>query len=97
MVKVNSNASFLSSSVCILCFICHTQAEVEMSIGNLVPTHFPARRAAQVAVHYINTQHGSPFKVFGLQQVHEARAQVSFTCSQVCTVLYCTLLSKDFC
>lgn len=46
-----------------------------MSTGNLVPTHFPARRAAQVALHHMNTQHGSPFKVFGLQQVHEARAQ----------------------
>ncbi|XP_056612213.1 latexin isoform X2 [Triplophysa dalaica] len=52
-----------------------SEAEAEMSTGNLVPTHFPARRAAQVALHYINTRHGSPFKVFGLQQVHEARAQ----------------------
>ncbi|XP_039510024.1 latexin [Pimephales promelas] len=45
-----------------------------MATGELVPTHFPARRAAQVALHHLNTHHGSPFRVFGLQQVHTATA-----------------------
>lgn len=52
-----------------------TEADAEMATGDLEPTHFPARRAAKVALHYINTQHGSPFKVFGLQTVHKARAE----------------------
>ncbi|TRY58340.1 hypothetical protein DNTS_031781 [Danionella cerebrum] len=38
----------------------------------LVPIHFPARRAAKVALHHLNTLHGSPFNVFGLQEVHKA-------------------------
>lgn len=45
------------------------------STGDLEPTHFPARRAAQVALHHLNTIHGSPFSVFGLQQVHKASAE----------------------
>ncbi|XP_005169694.2 latexin isoform X2 [Danio rerio] len=53
----------------------HNQTELEMATGELVPTHFPARRAAKVAVHYLNTRHGSPFRVFGLQQVHKATAE----------------------
>ncbi|KAK9962813.1 hypothetical protein ABG768_008164 [Culter alburnus] len=52
-----------------------TPAAVEMATGDLVPTHFPARRAAQVALHHLNTRHGSPFRVFGLQQVHKATAE----------------------
>jgi len=46
-----------------------------MATGELIPTHFPARRAAQVALHHLNTHHGSPFRVFGLQQVHTATAE----------------------
>ncbi|XP_073779119.1 latexin isoform X4 [Danio rerio] len=67
----------------------HNQTELEMATGELVPTHFPARRAAKVAVHYLNTRHGSPFRVFGLQQVHKATAEKSvFRCSAV--VLFST-------
>lgn len=44
--------------------------------GDLEPTHYPARRAATVALHYLNTRHGSPHMVFGLQQVHKASAEV---------------------
>ncbi|KAK2881599.1 hypothetical protein Q8A67_018867 [Cirrhinus molitorella] len=43
--------------------------------GDLEPTHYPARRAATVALHYLNTRHGSPYRVFGLQQVHKASAE----------------------
>ncbi|KAI2656611.1 latexin-like isoform X2 [Labeo rohita] len=43
--------------------------------GDLEPTHYPARRAATVALHYLNTRHGSPHMVFGLQQVHKASAE----------------------
>ncbi|XP_016115118.1 latexin isoform X2 [Sinocyclocheilus grahami] len=50
-------------------------AEDMASTGDLEPTHYPARRAAQVALHYLNTRHGSPFRVFGLQQVHKASAE----------------------
>uniref|UniRef100_A0A8C2G1F8 Latexin n=1 Tax=Cyprinus carpio TaxID=7962 RepID=A0A8C2G1F8_CYPCA len=50
-------------------------AEDMASTGDLEPTHYPARRAAQVALHYLNTHHGSPFRVFGLQQVHKASAE----------------------
>ncbi|XP_067306027.1 latexin isoform X2 [Pseudorasbora parva] len=52
-----------------------TPRSVEMATGDLEPTHYPARRAAQVALHYLNIHHGSPFRVFGLQQVHKARAE----------------------
>ncbi|XP_059389658.1 latexin [Carassius carassius] len=50
-------------------------AEDMASTGDLEPTHYPARRAATVALHYLNTHHGSPFRVFGLQQVHKASAE----------------------
>ncbi|XP_043115455.1 latexin isoform X2 [Puntigrus tetrazona] len=43
--------------------------------GDLEPTHFPARRAATVALHRLNVAHGSPFRVFGLQQVHKASVE----------------------
>lgn len=75
-------------SPCVCFWLSQTPATVEMATGDLVPTHFPARRAAQVALHYLNTRHGSPFRVFGLQQVHKAKAEVrlSFTSAHaVCT------------
>ncbi|XP_037764029.1 latexin isoform X3 [Chelonia mydas] len=36
------------------------------------PTHYPATRAAAVAVNYINYQHGSPSKIFMVQKVTKA-------------------------
>ncbi|XP_030430347.1 latexin [Gopherus evgoodei] len=36
------------------------------------PSHYPATRAAVVAVNYINYQHGSPSKIFMLQEVTKA-------------------------
>nr|XP_057935257.1 latexin isoform X2 [Doryrhamphus excisus]XP_057935258.1 latexin isoform X2 [Doryrhamphus excisus] len=46
-----------------------------METGELNPSHYPAQRAAKVVQHYINTQHGSPYKVFGLQRVFRANAE----------------------
>ncbi|XP_051535013.1 latexin-like [Myxocyprinus asiaticus] len=69
---------WFSGSVDHLNTIQHSESEsraVDMSTGDLVPTHYPARRAAQVALHYINTHYGSPFRVFGLKEVHRARAE----------------------
>ncbi|XP_034636845.1 latexin isoform X2 [Trachemys scripta elegans] len=36
------------------------------------PSHYPATRAAAVAVNYINYQHGSPSKIFMVQKVTKA-------------------------
>ncbi|XP_043347770.1 latexin isoform X3 [Dermochelys coriacea] len=36
------------------------------------PAHYPATRAAAVAVNYINYQHGSPSKIFMVQKVTKA-------------------------
>ncbi|KAG9348314.1 hypothetical protein JZ751_002049 [Albula glossodonta] len=33
-----------------------------MSVKQLNPAHYPASRAANVALHYLNTQHGSPYR-----------------------------------
>lgn len=41
------------------------------------PTHYPATRAAAVAVNYINYQHGSPSKIFMVQKVTKASREVS--------------------
>ncbi|XP_054650100.1 latexin isoform X2 [Dunckerocampus dactyliophorus] len=46
-----------------------------METGELNPSHYPAQRAAKVVQHYINTRHGSPYKVFGLQRVFRANAE----------------------
>ncbi|XP_019743262.1 latexin isoform X2 [Hippocampus comes] len=46
-----------------------------METGELNPNHYPAQRAAKVVQHYLNTLHGSPYKVFGLQKVFRAYAE----------------------
>ncbi|XP_062409224.1 latexin [Sardina pilchardus] len=43
-----------------------------MSDAELVPQHYPAQRAAQVAVHYLNTRHASPYRRIELRRVHKA-------------------------
>uniref|UniRef100_H3CQL1 Latexin n=1 Tax=Tetraodon nigroviridis TaxID=99883 RepID=H3CQL1_TETNG len=47
-----------------------------MATGELNPNHYPAQRAAKVVQHHLNTRYGSPYRLFGLQQVHSANAQV---------------------
>ncbi|XP_061684117.1 latexin isoform X2 [Syngnathoides biaculeatus] len=49
--------------------------EVVMELGELNPNHYPAQRAAKVVEHYLNTQHGSPYKVFTLHRVLSASAE----------------------
>ncbi|XP_049582440.1 latexin isoform X2 [Syngnathus scovelli] len=51
------------------------EIEVVMETGELNPNHYPAQRAAKVVQHYLNTQHGSPYKVFGLGKVFKAYAE----------------------
>ncbi|XP_008307902.1 latexin isoform X2 [Cynoglossus semilaevis] len=46
-----------------------------METGVLNPDHYPARRAARVVQHYLNTRYGSPYKVFHLDTVHSATAE----------------------
>ncbi|XP_029964769.1 latexin isoform X2 [Salarias fasciatus] len=46
-----------------------------METGELNPNQYPAQRAAKVVQHYLNTRHGSPFKLFGLQRVHGGNAE----------------------
>lgn len=46
-----------------------------METGELNPNHYPAQRAAKAVQHYINTRHGSPFKVFILHRVHSGNAE----------------------
>lgn len=70
-------------------------AEDMASTGDLEPTHYPARRAAQVALHYLNTNHGSPFRVFGLQQVHKASAEVRHSFSSLSQTLKRPHLQQD--
>ncbi|KAJ8256282.1 hypothetical protein COCON_G00184340 [Conger conger] len=43
-----------------------------MSAVELNPAHYPASRAAAVALHYLNTQHGSPYRWLGLVRVLRA-------------------------
>lgn len=47
-----------------------------MATGELNPNHFPARRAAKVVQHYLNTRYGSPYRLFGLEEVLSATAEV---------------------
>ncbi|XP_037123791.1 latexin isoform X1 [Syngnathus acus] len=51
------------------------EIEVVMETGELNPSHYPAQRAAKVVQHYLNTQHGSPYKVFGQGKVFKAFAE----------------------
>ncbi|XP_035241778.1 latexin isoform X2 [Anguilla anguilla] len=44
----------------------------DMPVVQLVPGHYPARRAAQVAQHYLNTQHGSPYRWLQVEKVLSA-------------------------
>ncbi|RVE64937.1 hypothetical protein OJAV_G00130410 [Oryzias javanicus] len=46
-----------------------------MATGELNPNHFPARRAAKVVQHYLNTRYGSPYRLFGLEEVLSATAE----------------------
>ncbi|XP_068567674.1 latexin isoform X1 [Cebidichthys violaceus] len=46
-----------------------------MATGELNPNHYPARRAAKVVQHYLNTRYGSPFRLFGLHNVHSGNAE----------------------
>ncbi|XP_060902820.1 latexin [Labrus mixtus] len=49
--------------------------EYAMATGELNTNHYPAQRAAKVVQHYLNTRHGSPFRLFGLHRVHSAHAE----------------------
>ncbi|XP_041851708.1 latexin isoform X2 [Melanotaenia boesemani] len=46
-----------------------------MATGELNPNHYPAQRAAKVVQHYLNTRYGSPYRLFGLHQVHSGNAE----------------------
>ncbi|XP_067362395.1 latexin isoform X2 [Channa argus] len=46
-----------------------------MATGKLNPSHYPAQRAAKVVQHYLNTRYGSPYRLFGLHQVHSGHAE----------------------
>ncbi|XP_028320679.1 latexin isoform X2 [Gouania willdenowi] len=46
-----------------------------MATGDLNPNHYPAQRAAKVVQHYLNTRHGSPFRLFGLHSVENGSAE----------------------
>ncbi|KAJ8280344.1 hypothetical protein GJAV_G00053440 [Gymnothorax javanicus] len=46
-----------------------------MSVTELVPGHYPASRAAAVAQHYLNTQHGSPYRWLQVERVLSATLQ----------------------
>ncbi|KAK9520928.1 hypothetical protein VZT92_020784 [Zoarces viviparus] len=46
-----------------------------MATGELNPNHYPARRAAKVVQHYLNTHYGSPFRLFGLHNVQSGNAE----------------------
>nr|XP_020480133.1 latexin [Monopterus albus] len=52
------------------------KAEEEvMATGELNPSHYPARRAAQVIQHHLNTHYGSPYRLFMLHKVHRGYAE----------------------
>ncbi|XP_037630626.1 latexin isoform X1 [Sebastes umbrosus] len=46
-----------------------------MATGELNPNHYPARRAAKVVQHYLSTRYGSPYRLFGLHNVHSGNAE----------------------
>nr|XP_023673917.1 latexin isoform X1 [Paramormyrops kingsleyae] len=49
--------------------------EAAMPVKDLNPAHYPARRAAIVAQHFLNTQHSSPCKLFLLDAISSATLQ----------------------
>lgn len=49
-----------------------------MATGELNPNHYPAQRAAKLVQHYLNARYGSPYKLFGLKEVHSGNAEVRF-------------------
>uniref|UniRef100_A0A673ZSP0 Latexin n=1 Tax=Salmo trutta TaxID=8032 RepID=A0A673ZSP0_SALTR len=54
-----------------------TEVMVEvMTTGVLNPSHYPARRAATVVQHYLNTLYGSPYRWIFLSKVHSGSAEV---------------------
>uniref|UniRef100_A0A8C8LW59 Cystatin LXN-type domain-containing protein n=1 Tax=Oncorhynchus tshawytscha TaxID=74940 RepID=A0A8C8LW59_ONCTS len=50
--------------------------EEVMTTGVLNPSHYPARRAATVVQHYLNTRYGSPYRWIFLSTVHSGSAEV---------------------
>ncbi|XP_010744590.3 latexin isoform X2 [Larimichthys crocea] len=46
-----------------------------MATGELNPNHYPARRAAQVVQHYLNTRYGSPYRLFHVERVYSGNAE----------------------
>ncbi|XP_017351656.1 latexin [Ictalurus punctatus] len=51
------------------------QVELNMTSRELNPKFYEASRAGQAIQHYINTVHGSPFRLYTVTQVHKARAE----------------------
>ncbi|XP_036817946.1 latexin isoform X1 [Oncorhynchus mykiss] len=49
--------------------------EEVMMTGVLNPSHYPARRAATVVQHYLNTRYGSPYRWIFLSKVHSGSAE----------------------
>uniref|UniRef100_A0A673XBH4 Latexin n=1 Tax=Salmo trutta TaxID=8032 RepID=A0A673XBH4_SALTR len=50
--------------------------EEVMMTGVLNPSHYPARRAATVVQHYLNTRYGSPYRWLFLSTVNSGSAEV---------------------
>ncbi|XP_034718830.1 latexin isoform X1 [Etheostoma cragini] len=46
-----------------------------MATGELNVNHYPARRAAQVVQHYLNTRYGSPYRLLQVDKVHRGNAE----------------------
>ncbi|XP_066508172.1 latexin isoform X2 [Hoplias malabaricus] len=46
-----------------------------MTSKELNPKHYEASRAGNAVQHYINTQYGSPFRLYSVTQVHKARTE----------------------
>ncbi|XP_032446514.1 latexin isoform X1 [Xiphophorus hellerii] len=51
------------------------EEEDVMATGELNPNHYPAQRAAKLVQHYLNARYGSPYKLFGLKEVHSGNAE----------------------
>lgn len=67
--------TFLSLSVQKEAVAAEEAEEDVMATGELNPSHYPAQRAAKVVQHYLNTRHGSPYKLFGLKKVLSGNAE----------------------
>lgn len=52
------------------------QDGLNMTSRELNPKFYEASRAGHVIQHYINTVHGSPFRLYGVTQVHKAKTEV---------------------